>query len=513
MSGEILVRQDAPSVSFSFRTFWRYTGPGWLMSLAYLDPGNLEADLQAGAYAGYHLIWVLLGAHLLGFLLQVLAARLSVVTGDALAERCRKDYPRWLSRLLWVMSEIAIIGADLQEVIGTSIALNVLFGFPYWLGTIITAVDTFTIMLIHAYRGVRVTEFFIFTSVMVMMGCFWANMIDVAPPAKDVISGFVPSVKSYAVVQMVAIVGAVIMPHNLYLHSGLVKSRKIDRSSDEAVRQANKYFSVDACIALVISFLINIALVCSFAHGFFAENCAAHSEEQLACRAPGIDNWQPEKDAVMLKCATPSGASGYCTKLGIDNGGEAMQGLLGSAGKYVFAIGLLAAGQASTLTGTFSGQIVMEGFLQLKLSAWKRVILTRGVALGPALVIALLREKIPSLSEANEWLNVLQSIQLPFALLPLIFFTTRKSVMREWVLGNVLMVIVVTAAISIIAINFFLVGSTIFKAFNGYIHPALIVALVFIGSAYICLCALCLTGRSLTASCNALIHSFKKQAL
>ena len=200
-----------------FRKFLKYTGPGWLMSLAYLDPGNLEADLQAGAYTGYQLLWLLLGAHVIGYVMQILAARLGTVSGKHLAEICREKYPRGLARILWVMAELAIIGAVVQEVVGTAIALNVLLGVPMWAGVLITAADTFTFLAVHYFKGVRAIEILIFTLVMIMMGCFFVNFSIISPPAVDVFSGFLPTgLHRYATLQAVAILGAVIMPHNIY---------------------------------------------------------------------------------------------------------------------------------------------------------------------------------------------------------------------------------------------------------------------------------------------------------
>lgn len=237
---QIAIPIDPPGVKFSIRTFFKYAGPGWLMSLAYLDPGNLEADLQAGAFTGFQLLWVLLLAHIAGLLLQICACRIGAATGESLAENCRRGYSRRVSNILWIMSEIAIIGSDIQEVIGTATAFHVLFGIDMWVGVLITAADTLTFLFIQIFHGMRVMEAFIFILIMTMMGCFFANMAITAPPAVEVAKGFIPNVSSYAVMELVGIVGAVIMPHNLYLHSALVQSRKIDKNNHEFVKQANK---------------------------------------------------------------------------------------------------------------------------------------------------------------------------------------------------------------------------------------------------------------------------------
>lgn len=231
---------DPPGVKFSFRTFCKYAGPGWLMSLAYLDPGNLEADLQAGAFTGFQLLWVLLLAHIVGLILQILSSRLAAVTGKHLAEHCRARYPKWTATVLWIMTEIAIIGSDIQEVLGTAIAFKVLLNIPLWAGTLITAVDTLTFLTLHLLHGIRVLEAFIFILILTMMACFFIDMAISAPPAVDIFKGFIPMVASYATMQMVGLIGAVIMPHNLYLHSALTGSRKIDRSEERNIQQANK---------------------------------------------------------------------------------------------------------------------------------------------------------------------------------------------------------------------------------------------------------------------------------
>merc|ERR1719191_1673157 len=244
---------DPAETTFSFKTFMAYAGPGWLMSLAYLDPGNLESDLQNGAYTGYSLIWVLFLCTIAGLILQVLAARLAAVTGLNLAQACRKHYSKTTSRILWVMTEMAIIGSDIQEVVGSAIALKILFGWPLVVGSIVTGVDTFTFLLIH-YFGKRLLEFLIFTLIMMMMVCFFLNFFIAPSPAPEFFGGFVPSCPYYAIGQLVGTVGAVIMPHNIYLYGGLVQSRGLDRTSEVHLHQGNKYNFVDATVALGFSF-------------------------------------------------------------------------------------------------------------------------------------------------------------------------------------------------------------------------------------------------------------------
>ena len=231
-----------PDGTFRFRMSWRklwaFCGPGWLMSLAYLDPGNLEADLQQGAYTQYYLIWVLLWSTLIGLVLQEMAARLGVVTGRNLAEICSACYPRWVAMIVYVNMEVAIIGSDIQEVIGSAIALTLLTGMPLWAGCLLTGLDTFTFLAVH-HLGVRYLEALITLMVSTMAVCFFINWGEVATPAAPVLAGLaLPRMKGFMIMQAVGTVGAVIMPHNIYLHSGLVQSRVVDRDNEYKVLRA-----------------------------------------------------------------------------------------------------------------------------------------------------------------------------------------------------------------------------------------------------------------------------------
>ncbi|GMF65814.1 unnamed protein product [Phytophthora lilii] len=411
---------------------------------------RLWTSWAAGAYGGYQLIWVLLGATAMGYFLQVLAARLGVVTGKNLAEMCTDVYPRWASLTLWIMAEIAIVGSDIQEVLGSSIAFQVLFGFPLWIGCLITGFDTFTFLLLHRY-GIRKLEAFFVSLIVIMLVCFCANLVRGDVSSLDVAHGFVPHVESYAVTQAVGIVGAVIMPHNIFLHSALVQSRQVNRNNDRKVREANKYFAIESAIALFVSFLINLAVLAVFAKGFFSSDCSATFEAHglnTAC-VPGAvadgDTYGP--------CQLANGGEGMCQAIGLSQAGVALSGMLGRYSDIIWAIGLLAAGQSSTMTGTYAGQFVMEGFLKLHISPWKRVALTRSVSLVPAMTVAMLSQQNPGDSDTmDEMLNVLQSIQLPFALLPILIFTSSPAIMGNfvnsktavvggWLLGGVVCII------------------------------------------------------------------------
>ena len=341
-------------------TLWKFTGPGWLMSIAYLDPGNLEADLQSGAYTGYQLLWMLFWSTIMGLLLQVLALRLGVVTGKNLAQMCRLEYARPTSILLWLMTETAIIGSDIQEVLGSAIALQLLFGLPLWAGCLITGLDTFTFLFIHAY-GVRKLEAFFASLIFTMMVCFFVNFAWTqpvwggAPWAPDgggiLLGTLIPTVNDYAIIQAVGILGAVIMPHNIYLHSALVQSRNVNRKNPMAVEEACKYNTIESAVALLVSFFINAAVVTVFARGFFNDQeCAEPGWNEItwsganltlspgaganlgcytgadattaqfdSCHRVGNVNGT---DLSWMNCTNSIGESGVCCSIGLSNAGK-----------------------------------------------------------------------------------------------------------------------------------------------------------------------------------------------
>lgn len=293
----------------------------------------------------------------------------------------------------------------------------------------------------------------------VMLTCFCVNFWNGGIEVSAVVSGFIPKVKPYAATQAVGILGAVIMPHNIFLHSGLVQSRSINRSNSRKVHEANKYFSIEAAGALLISFLINLAVLGVFALGFFSPDCTASFKTfgvNTACMplGPGVDPTAP----FYGKCRLSNGSNGVCQEIGLSEAGKALSGLLGGYAQKVWAIGLLAAGQSSTMTGTYAGQIVMEGFLRLTINPWKRVALTRSVALIPAIMIAAFSERNPGVSDhMDELLNVLQSIQLPFALLPVLHFTSNSELMGEFRNGAKMKLIGWTLGLVVCMINLYLI--------------------------------------------------------
>uniref|UniRef100_A0A0E0NY42 Metal transporter n=1 Tax=Oryza rufipogon TaxID=4529 RepID=A0A0E0NY42_ORYRU len=361
---------------FSWRKLWLFTGPGFLMSIAFLDPGNLEGDLQAGATAGDTLLWLLFWATAMGLLVQLLAARLGVATGKHLAELCRDEYPDWARRALWLMAEVSMVSADIQEVIGSAIAIKILSnGFlPIWVGVVITALDCFFFLSLENY-GVRKLEAVFAVLIATMALSFAWMFFKTKPNGKDIIIGIlVPRLSSRVISQAVGLVGCVITPHNVFLHSALVQSRKIDPHKEYQVL---------------------------FAKGFYGTKEAGN--------------------------------------IGLENAGHFLQEKFGEDFfpiLYIWGIGLLAAGTSSTITGTYAGQFIMSGFLNWRLKKWIRALITRSFAIVPTITVAVYFNTSDSaLDVLNEWLNVLQSIQIPFALIPLITLVSKEQVMGVFKIG------------------------------------------------------------------------------
>jgi len=429
---------------FSLRKLWTFTGPGFLISMAFLDPGNIEADLEAGAEFKYKLLWVVLAATLLGLVAQRLAARLGVVTGHHLSEMCHQHYHTFPNVVMWIMVEIAIIGSDMQEVIGTSIALYLLSNkwIPLWAGVIITVVDAFTFLLLDRY-GLRKLEILFAFLIGVMAVSFGWEYATVAPAQDEVVKGiFYPwceGCQESAVLMIVGLLGATIQPHNLFLHSALVKSRKVDRKDAPAVREANFYFFIETCLALLVSFLINVFVVSVFGAGLYGKT---NQDVREICEKSG----SAYTDVFLNNTETVSAD--------IYSGGVFLGCQFGLVAMYIWGVGLLAAGQASTMAGCYSGQFVMEGFLDLHWVRWKRVLFTRTVAILPTFCVAYFND-LRNLSDMNGFLNVLMTLQLPFAMLPLIGFTGNKAVMGEFVNGLCSNVATMTIAVAIVGINIY----------------------------------------------------------
>ncbi|XXG56983.1 hypothetical protein AAC387_Pa03g4265 [Persea americana] len=445
---------DSSSVPpFSWKKLWLFTGPGFLMSIAFLDPGNLEGDLQAGAVAGYSLLWVLMWATVMGLLIQLLSARLGVATGRHLAELCRDEYPPWARITLWVMAEVALIGADIQEVIGSAIAIKILSHgvVPLWGGVLITAFDCFIFLFLENY-GVRKLEAF-FAILIATMAITFAWMFgETKPNGKELLIGvLVPKLSSKTIQKAVGIVGCVIMPHNVFLHSALVQSRKINASKKGRVQEALNYYSIESTIALVISFMINLFVTTVFAKGFYGTK-----------EADGI---------------------------GLVNAGQFLQEKFGGGLfpiLYIWGIGLLAAGQSSTITGTYAGQFIMGGFLNLRIKKWLRALITRSFAIVPTIIVALVFETSDgTLDTLNEWLNILQSIQIPFAVIPLLYLVSKEQVMGVFKIGTALKVVAWIVAVLVMVINGYLLVDFFSSEVNGPWFGSIVCAVTAAYAAFI----------------------------
>ncbi|KAJ1429531.1 NRAMP family [Sesbania bispinosa] len=390
---------------FSWKKLWLFTGPGLLMSVAFLDPGNLEGDLQAGAIAGYSLLWLLMWSTIMGLLIQLLSARLGVATGRHLAELCREEYSNWARLVLWFLAELALIAADIQEVIGSAIAIKILSHgiLPIWAGVVITAFDCFFFLFLENY-GVRKLEgvFAIFIGTMAFS--FAWMFFDTNPSEEELMMGLlIPRVSSKTLRQAVEIVGCVITPHNVFLHSALVQSRDIDIRNKGQVQEAINYYTIESSIALLVTLVINLFVITVFARVFYGTE-----------QANGI---------------------------GLVNAGQYLEERYGGGLfpiLYIWGIGLLAAGQSSTITGTYAGQFITEGFLKLNIKKWLRALITRSCAIVPTMIVAIVfNTSEGSLDTLNEWLNVLQAIQIPFALIPLLTLVSKEEVMGSFRIGPI----------------------------------------------------------------------------
>jgi manganese transport protein len=373
-----------------FKRLFAFLGPAYLVSVGYMDPGNWATDLEGGARFGYTLIWVLVMSNLMAVLLQTLAARLGIVTGYDLAQACRAEYSPRVNAVLWLLAEVAIAACDLAEVLGTIIALKLLFGVPLLWGCLVTAFDTFMLLWLQRW-GMRTMEAMILALVATIGGCFLVQIFMAGPDAGAVLLGFRPTLPPGALFVAIGILGATVMPHNLYLHSALVQSRRI--GSDVASKaMACRFNLIDSAIALNAAFFVNAAILVLSAAVFNRHGVEVASIEEAHKLLPSF---------------------------------------LGSAAPVLFGIALLCAGQSSTLTGTLAGQIVMEGYLHLKIAPWMRRLITRLVALVPAVVVIFLTGE-RSTQQLLVLSQVILSLQLSFAVIPLIHFTSSRKNMGSF---------------------------------------------------------------------------------
>lgn len=402
-----------------------FAGPGYMVAVGYMDPGNWATDLAGGSRFGYDLLSVILLSNLMAILLQGLASKLGIVTGRDLAQACRDHYSKPVGFALWVLCELAIAACDLAEVIGSAIGLNLLFGIPLTWGIVLTALDIMLVLVLQN-RGFRLLEAVVITLVATVGACFVFEIVIARPDIGPLLTGFIPSP---SIIQdkeklyiAVGILGATVMPHNLYLHSSIVQTRSYDLDS-KGKAEAIRYSFIDSTVALSMALFINAAILIVAAATFHRTGQTHVAEIQEA-----------------YQLLTP---------------------LLGVTGaSTVFALALLASGQNSTLTGTLAGQIVMEGFLNLKMRPWLRRLITRGIAIVPAVVVSAISgeqgtAKLLVLSQ------VILSLQLSFAVIPLVQFTSDPEKMGEFVNSNPLKYSAWTVAIVIASLNVWLLFQTV----------------------------------------------------
>ncbi|MEP0813283.1 MAG: Nramp family divalent metal transporter [bacterium] len=403
----------------AFGSWWRrlfaFMGPAYLVSVGYMDPGNWATDLEGGARFGYQLIWVLLMSNLMAVLLQTLCARMGIAGRRDLAQACRESYPPIVNIPLWILCELAIAACDLAEVLGTAIGLNLLFGMPLIWGIAITVADTLLILLLQHW-GIRKLEAFILSLVFIVGASFFVEMLLSPPVMGDLIAGFIPSIDGDSLYVALGMLGATVMPHNLYLHSALVQSRAVERT-DEGKRAAMRFNLIDTVIALNAAFFVNAAILTLAASVFHAR---------------GIEVTE------------------------IQQAHELLAPLVGTTlASTLFAVALLAAGQSSTLTGTLAGQIVLEGFVRVKMQPWARRLVSRMIAVVPAVIVVGI-----SGSEGTYKLLILSqvilSLQLPFAIVPLIDFTSDKRRMGKFANPVWVNVLAWACAFVIIGLNMWL---------------------------------------------------------
>lgn len=408
--------------------FWRkllaFSGPGYLVAVGYMDPGNWATDLAGGSKFGYTLLSVILLSNLMAILLQSLCARLGIATGRDLAQACRDHYSRPVNLVLWVLCEAAICACDLAEVIGSAIALNLLFKIPLVWGVVLTSLDVFLVIYLTR-RNFRWLEGVVVSLILLIGGCFVAQILFAKPVIPDLLAGLIPSPQILKNPEMlyiaIGILGATVMPHNLYLHSSLVQTRKYEQTSP-GKREAIRFATMDSTVALMTALFINAGILIVAAAAFHRGGMV-------------VDE--------------------------IQKAYELLSPLLGvTLASTLFAVALLASGQNSTLTGTLAGQIVMEGFLNLRLRPWLRRLITRSIAIIPAAIVASLygesgTAKLLVLSQ------VILSLQLPFAVVPLVMFTSDRKKMGEFVSPVWVRVVAWLVTAVIIVLNLKLLSDTV----------------------------------------------------
>ncbi|OPH57246.1 divalent metal cation transporter [Paenibacillus ferrarius] len=422
---EVHHSMNVPKKAGFFRKLLAFVGPGYLVAVGYMDPGNWATDLAGGSQFGYTLLSVILISNLMAILLQALSGRLGIVTGRDLAQACRDHYSKPVSFALWILCELAIAACDLAEVIGAAIALNLLFGMPLIYGVILTSIDVLLVLLLQK-KGFRYIEAMVISLMALIVICFVMELIFSRPDFAAVAAGFIPRTEIISNPAMLyialGILGATVMPHNLYLHSSIVQTRKIEPTI-EGKREAIKFSTIDTTVALMLALFVNAAILILSAAAF-------HSAGKEVAEI---------QDAYHL-----------------------LGPMLGTgAASILFAVALLASGQNSTLTGTLAGQIVMEGFLNIRLSPWLRRLITRMIAIVPAvIVIGIYGER--GATDLLILSQVILSLQLSFAVIPLVKFTSDRKKMGVLVTPKWMVILSWIVAVIIAGLNAYLLYTTIF---------------------------------------------------
>ena len=424
--GEVYGTVRVPRNAGFFKTLKAYIGPGLMVAVGYMDPGNWATDLAGGAQFGYRLLSVILISNLFAMLLQHLALKLGVASGRDLAQACRDHYSRPVSFVLWILAEIAIAACDLAEVIGSAIALNLLFGLPLTVGIVITVADVLLILLLQS-KGFQWLERIVASLIFLITACFGYELIVSQPVMSDVLSGLIPRTEVVTNPAMlyiaIGILGATVMPHNLYLHSSIIQTRDYDRN-DDGRKSAIKFATIDSTVSLFLAFFINASILILSAAAFHTSG-----NQQVADIADAYKLLDPVL-------------------------GTKIAGI-------VFAVALLASGQNSTLTGTLAGQIVMEGFLNIRLKPWLRRLITRLIAIIPAMIVAILYGE-EGTNELLIFSQVILSLQLSFAVVPLVIFTNDKFKMGRFANPAWVRITSWVVAIIIIVLNAYLLWNTFF---------------------------------------------------
>jgi manganese transport protein len=421
---EVNATISIPVTGSWLRRLLAFSGPGYMVSVGYMDPGNWATDLAGGSKFGYALLCVIMLSNLMAILLQALAARLGIATGKDLAQACRDAFPRPVGVALWLACELAIIACDLAEVIGTAIALKLLFGIPLIGGALIAALDAF-LLLFLMNKGFRFLEAFIVALLIVIAACFAIQIALAAPPIVAVLGGFIPTREVVTNPEMlyiaIGILGATVMPHNLYLHSAIVQTRKIESTGK---RNAIRYATADSTIALMLALFINAA--------------------------------------ILIVAAAVFNVAGKTDVNEIEEAYALLSPLLGAGiASILFAVALLASGLNSTVTATLAGQIVMEGFLHIRLPHWARRLLTRAIAIVPVIVVTAIYGEHGT-GELLILSQVVLSMQLPFAVIPLVMFVSDRRKMGAFAIPRSVAVLAWIVAAVIVALNLKLLADILF---------------------------------------------------